>query len=128
MFRLGQQCRFVASIPTKPQLDWQFLSNPANMEAIRRNIQQRKSQASIKEVQDLYKQIYLNTCSIHTGGQSRTEEYLLKAALEVPNMCPQEVSDLGTEIGVNDTPVFLLNEYIVELNPANFNILNQILN
>ena len=31
-------------------------------------------------------------------------------------------------IGVNDTPVFLLNEYIVELNPANFNILNQILN
>ena len=31
-------------------------------------------------------------------------------------------------IGVNDTPVFLLNEYVVELNPANFNILNQILN
>ena len=31
-------------------------------------------------------------------------------------------------LGVNDTPVFLLNEYIVELNPANFNILNQILN
>ena len=31
-------------------------------------------------------------------------------------------------VGVNDTPVFLLNEYIVELNPANFNILNQILN
>ena len=32
------------------------------------------------------------------------------------------------EVGVNDTPVFLLNEYVVELNPANFNILNQILN
>ena len=31
-------------------------------------------------------------------------------------------------LGVNDTPVFLLNEYIVEVNPANFNILNQILN
>ena len=31
-------------------------------------------------------------------------------------------------LGVNDTPVFLLNEYIVGLNPANFNILNQILN
>ena len=31
-------------------------------------------------------------------------------------------------VGVNDTPLFLLNEYIVELNPANFNILNQILN
>ena len=31
-------------------------------------------------------------------------------------------------VGVNDTPVFLLNEYIVELNPANINILNQILN
>ena len=31
-------------------------------------------------------------------------------------------------LGVNDTPVFLLNEYIVELNPANFNILNKILN
>ena len=34
----------------------------------------------------------------------------------------------GANLGVNDTPVFLLNEYIVELNPANFNILNQILN
>ena len=34
----------------------------------------------------------------------------------------------GLKLGVNDTPVFLLNEYIVELNPANFNILNQILN
>ena len=31
-------------------------------------------------------------------------------------------------VGVNDTPVFLLNEYIDELNPANFNILNKILN
>ena len=31
-------------------------------------------------------------------------------------------------VGVNDTPLFLLNEYIVELNPANFKILNQILN
>ena len=35
---------------------------------------------------------------------------------------------VDVEVGVNDTPVFLLNEYIVELNPANFNILNQILN
>ena len=34
----------------------------------------------------------------------------------------------ASTVGVNDTPVFLLNEYIVELNPANFNILNQILN
>ena len=34
----------------------------------------------------------------------------------------------GEGLGVNDTPVFLLNEYIVELNPDNFNILNQILN
>ena len=33
-----------------------------------------------------------------------------------------------SNVGVNDTPVFLLNEYIVELNPSNFNILNQILN
>ena len=31
-------------------------------------------------------------------------------------------------IGVSDTHVLLLNEYIVELNPAKFNILNQILN
>ena len=31
-------------------------------------------------------------------------------------------------VGANDTPLFLLNEYIVELNPANFKILNQILN
>ena len=38
------------------------------------------------------------------------------------------VSDGTSKIGVNDTLVFLLNEYIVELNPANFNILNQILN
>ena len=33
-----------------------------------------------------------------------------------------------TCVGVSDTHVFLLNEYIVELNSANFNILNQILN
>ena len=33
-----------------------------------------------------------------------------------------------TKLGVNDTPVFLLNEYVVELNPANFDILDQILN
>ena len=38
------------------------------------------------------------------------------------------VSSIHDDVGVNDTPVFLLNEYIVELNPANFNILNQILN
>ena len=31
-------------------------------------------------------------------------------------------------VGVSDTHVLLLNEYIVELNPAKFNILNQILN
>ena len=31
-------------------------------------------------------------------------------------------------LGVSDTHVLLLNEYIVELNPAKFNILIQILN
>jgi len=96
---LRQHCRFV-SIPAKAQLDWQFLSNPANFEAIRKNIQQRKSQASIADVQALYKEIYLNTC-IHESkteeGKAKIEENLLKAALEVPNMCPQEISDLGTE-------------------------------
>ena len=35
---------------------------------------------------------------------------------------------LGPQVGVSDTHVLLLNEYIVELNPAKFNILNQILN
>ena len=99
-FALRQQCRFVGSIPTKAQLDWEFLSNPANLEAIQRNIGQRKSQASIQEVQALYKEIYLNTC-IHESkseeGQAKTEGNLLKAALEIPNMCPQEISDLGTE-------------------------------
>jgi len=100
MFGLKQQCRFVASIPLKAQLDWQFLSNPANLEAIQRNIQQRNSQASISEVQALYKEIYLNTC-IHESkseeGRAKTEGNLLQAALEIPNMCPQEISDLGTE-------------------------------
>ena len=38
------------------------------------------------------------------------------------------LATITQNLGVNDTPVFLLNEYIVELNPANFNILNQILN
>ena len=33
-----------------------------------------------------------------------------------------------SRVGVSDTHVLLLNEYIVELNPAKFNILNQILN
>ena len=35
---------------------------------------------------------------------------------------------LGPQVGVSDTHVLLLNEYIVELNPAKFKILNQILN
>ena len=34
----------------------------------------------------------------------------------------------GKGIALSDTQAFLFNEYIVELNPANFNILNQILN
>ena len=50
------------------------------------------------------------------------EDFLVRL-LQKPNL---KKSDLL--LGVNDTPVFLLNEYIVELNPANFNILNQILN
>ena len=99
-FGLRQQCRSVGSTPVKVQLDWQFLSNPANLEAIQRNIQQRKSQASILEVQALYKEIYLNTC-IHESkseeGQDKTVRNLLKAALEIPNMCPPEVFNLGTE-------------------------------
>ena len=99
-FGLRQQCRSVGSTPVKVQLDWQFLSNPANLEAIQRNIQQRKSQASILEVQALYKEIYLNTC-IHESkseeGRDKTVRNLLKAALEIPNMCPPEVSNLGTE-------------------------------
>ena len=41
---------------------------------------------------------------------------------------PTVANYFDKDVGVNDTPVFLLNEYIVELNPANFNILNQILN
>jgi len=99
-FGLRQQCRSIGSTPVKVQLDWQFLSNPANLEAIQRNIQQRKSQASILEVQALYKEIYLNTC-IHESkseeGRDKTVRNLLKAALEIPNMCPPEVSNLGTE-------------------------------
>ena len=50
------------------------------------------------------------------------EDFLVRL-LQKPNL---KKSDLL--LGVNDTPVFLLNEYIVELNPASFNILNQILN
>ena len=47
-------------------------------------------------------------------------------SFEISNDCG-DYDDIDGELGVNDTPVFLLNEYTVELNPANFNILNQIL-
>ena len=48
--------------------------------------------------------------------------------MPVFNQSNQSIKCNESEVGVNDTPVFLLNEYIVELNPTNFNILNQILN
>ena len=35
---------------------------------------------------------------------------------------------MGTILALIDTHVFKLNEYFVELNPANFKVLNQILN
>ena len=53
-----------------------------------------------------------------------------KAATENTAACAR-VTPLGRVhliVGVNDTPVFLLNEYIVELNPAKFLKLNNFLN
>ena len=93
-------CRFVGTYPSKALLDWEFLSDPSNLNIIQKNIEQRKSQASIRDVQDLYKEIYLNTCIHETKSEearAKTEENLLKAALEIPNMCPQEISELGTQ-------------------------------
>ena len=93
-------CRFVGTYPSKALLDWEFLSDPSNLNIIQKNIEQRKSQASIRDVQDLYKEIYLNTCIHETKSEearAKTEENLLKAALEIPNMCPQEISELGTK-------------------------------
>ena len=95
-----QLCRFVGTYPSKALLDWEFLSDPSNLNIIQKNIEQRKSQANIRDVQDLYKEIYLNTCLHETKSEearAKTEENLLKAALEIPNMCPQEISELGTK-------------------------------
>ena len=46
------------------------------------------------------------------------------------NLQPNQINstDEVLKLGVSDTHVLLMNEYIVELNPAKFNILNQILN
>ena len=59
------------------------------------------------------------------------DDFLFETILErfiAINLIKSFTKSVLPPLGVNDTPVFLLNEYIVELNPANFNILNQILN
>ena len=83
-----------------PALDWEYISNPANTARIQRNIDIRKSQADIKKVQELYKEIYLNTC-IHDvkseQARAKIEENLLASALALPNSCPDWVLELGGE-------------------------------
>lgn len=83
-----------------PQPNWEYLTDPANLEAIRQNIKLRKSPADIDLVQNLYKEIYLNRC-IHQvksdEGRAKTEENLLAAALSVPNTTPDSIIALGEE-------------------------------
>ena len=67
---------------------------------------------------------------------SQISQVVLSSGQTLSNLCTWwegvavfcQGGSIGVSLGVNDTPVFLLNEYIVELSPANFNILNQILN
>ena len=40
----------------------------------------------------------------------------------------QKTNKFETRLALFDTHVFLLNEYFIELNTANFNILNKVLN
>ena len=57
--------------------------------------------------------------------------FLFEGINNWPNLCHKFWGWWGDDnpsIGVSDTHVLLLNEYIVELNPAKFKILNQILN
>ena len=84
----------------KPSLDWGQLSDPANLGSIQSNIDIKKSRADIRRVQELFKEIYLNTCIHDTKsevGREATEANLLAAALQVPNMCSQHSVDLGTD-------------------------------
>lgn len=87
------------SLP-QPRLDWDYLTDPANLATIQRNIGLRKNKADIQRVQELYKEIYLND-DIHElkseQGRKMTQDNLLTAGLAVPNMCPASVIELGKE-------------------------------
>jgi len=72
-----------------PELNWNFITNPANFEKISKNIQLRKSSASIKEVTELYRKYF-------PLGETM-EPALLSASVKLPNMCSDRVLDMGSE-------------------------------
>ena len=83
---------------SRPQLDWDLLSDPNNLEKIRENIKLRKSSACIDKVMELYKEIYLNT-DIHDMksdiARDAINDNLLAAGLAVPNMSADRVMQMG---------------------------------
>jgi len=89
----------LVNIPSH-QLDWDSMTNPANEEKIIENIKMRKSGADIVKVNDLYKEIYLNTDinDIKTDTAKATiKDNLMKAGLAVPNMSADRVLQMGDE-------------------------------
>jgi len=85
---------------TKPELDWDYLTDPNNLVKIKENIKCRKSSANIQEAVDIYKEIYLNTDIDNIKSETARElirDKLLKAGLALPNMCADRVLEMGDQ-------------------------------
>ena len=89
------QCRKVATFSTKePDFDWKYLTNPQNMEEIRRNIQSRKGVGSIETVTELYGE--------HAAAKSNSEKKqiwkkLIEEAKKIPNRSDPCVHSYGED-------------------------------
>jgi seryl-tRNA synthetase len=89
--------RGLSSLPAglpRPRPDWSAVQRPAGAALMQRNIELRKSQASVVRVQELCRELQ----QVEGGpDQQRLEQELLAAALALPNICPDSVLALGTE-------------------------------
>jgi len=74
-----------------PDLNWNFITDPANFDKISKNISLRKSSASLQEVTNLHKNF--------ASKDKNTDVYksLLTAGLKLPNMCADRVLEMGEE-------------------------------
>jgi seryl-tRNA synthetase len=101
-FKSDLQCRNVATFATKePDLDWKYLTDPLNLEEIRRNIQSRKGVGSIETVTDLYGKY---TAAKLNPEKSQIWKKLIEEAKKIPNRSDPCVHSYGEDPQIVATP------------------------